>query len=111
MPVMQPQNLDFFSCIAREGDYPEHAVHVVIKVTGTYGEDLAWCLYQAGRCVSMVNPTRIKAFGQSELQRTKNTHRVDAQIWRIEHGIRCHFEQYPRSQAPAGVADVPPWHW
>jgi transposase len=54
-----------------------HQVHAVMEATGTYGEDLALYLYQAGHRVSVVNPARIKAFGQSELQRTKND-RMDA---------------------------------
>jgi transposase len=51
--------------------------HAVMEATGTYGEDLALYLYQAGHRVSVVNPARIKAFGQSELQRNKND-RMDA---------------------------------
>lgn len=51
--------------------------HAVMEATGTYGEDLALYLYHAGRRVSVVNPARIKAFGQSELQRNKND-RMDA---------------------------------
>jgi transposase len=51
--------------------------HAVMEATGTYGEDLALYLYQVGYRVSVVNPARIKAFGQSELQRNKND-RMDA---------------------------------
>jgi transposase len=51
--------------------------HAVMEATGTYGEDLALYLYHAGHRVSVVNPARIKAFGQSELQRNKND-RMDA---------------------------------
>ena len=51
--------------------------HAVMEATGTYGEDLARYLYQAGHRVSVVNPARIKAFSQSELQRNKND-RMDA---------------------------------
>jgi transposase len=56
-----------------------HQVHAVMEATGTYGEDLALYLYQAGHRVSVVNPARIKAFGASELQRTKND-RADAAL-------------------------------
>jgi hypothetical protein len=49
-----------------------HQAHAVMEATGTYGEDLALYLYQAGHRVSVVNPARIKAFGQSELQRNKS---------------------------------------
>jgi transposase len=54
-----------------------HQGHAVMEATGTYGEDLAQYLYDAGHQVSVVNPARIKAFGQSELQRNKND-RMDA---------------------------------
>jgi transposase len=54
-------------------------VHAVMEATSTYGEDLALYLYQAGHRVSVVNPARIKAFGASELQRTKND-RADATL-------------------------------
>jgi transposase len=51
--------------------------HAVMEATGTYGEDLARYLYHAGHRVSVVKPARIKAFGQSALQRNKND-RMDA---------------------------------
>jgi transposase len=54
-------------------------VHAILEATGTYGEALALQLYEAGHQVSIVNPARIKAFGQSELQRNK-TDRTDAAL-------------------------------
>jgi transposase len=48
-----------------------------MEATGTYGEDLARDVSHAGPQVSVVNPARIKAFGQSALQRNKNE-RMDA---------------------------------
>jgi transposase len=50
-----------------------------MEATSTYGEELALYLYQASHRVSVVNPARIKAFGASELQRTKND-RADATL-------------------------------
>ena len=47
---MQPENLGFFSGIAREGVCPGHALRVVITVAGTAGEDLARRLYRANCC-------------------------------------------------------------
>jgi transposase len=54
-------------------------VHACLEATGTYGDALAAHLYHAGHIVSLVNPARIKGFGQSELSRTK-TDKADAQL-------------------------------
>jgi transposase len=54
-------------------------VHACMEATGTYGEALARFLYDAGHSVSVTNPARIKAFGQSELLRTKND-KTDAKL-------------------------------
>jgi transposase len=52
-------------------------VRACLEATGTYGLALATFLHQAGQPVSVVNPACIKAFGDSELKRTK-TDKVDA---------------------------------
>jgi len=54
-------------------------VHACLEATGTYGLALAEYLHGEGHVVSVVNPAQIKAFGESELQRTK-TDRVDAKL-------------------------------
>ncbi len=54
-------------------------VHACLEATGTYGEALAEHLHRAGHVVSVMNPARIKGFGQSELSRTK-TDKADAQL-------------------------------
>ena len=54
-------------------------VHAVMEATGTYSDALALSLYQAGHAVSVVNPARIKGFGESELRRNK-TDRADAAL-------------------------------
>jgi transposase len=54
-------------------------VHACLEATGNYGEDLAIYLHEAGHIVSIVNPARIKGFGQSELIRTK-TDKIDAAL-------------------------------
>lgn len=54
-------------------------VHVCLEATGRYGEGVAWYLHQHGYPVSVVNPARIKAYAQSQLQRNK-TDRQDAQV-------------------------------
>jgi len=55
------------------------SVHACMEATGTYGEALAKILHDAGHSVSVTNPARIKAFGQSELLRTKND-KTDAKL-------------------------------
>lgn len=52
-------------------------VHVCLEATGTYGDELATYMHDAGHIVSIVNPARIKGFAQSELLRTKND-KIDA---------------------------------
>jgi len=54
-------------------------VHICMEATGSYGEDLAVYLHDAGHIVSVVNPARIKGFAQSELIRTK-TDKMDAAL-------------------------------
>ena len=54
-------------------------IHACLEATGSYSELLAVHLHQAGHTVSLVNPARIKAFSQSELQRNK-TDRADATL-------------------------------
>jgi len=54
-------------------------IHVCLEATGSYSEALAMHLHQAGHKVSLVNPARIKAFGQAELRRNK-TDRADATL-------------------------------
>lgn len=46
--------------------------HVCIEATGRYGDALAMFLYKRGYDVSIVNPARIKAYGQSQLKRNKS---------------------------------------
>ena len=54
-------------------------VHACLESTGTYGEAVAHALHEAGHQVSIVNPSLIRAFGQSQLVRTK-TDKADAQL-------------------------------
>lgn len=54
-------------------------MHAVLEATGAYGEALALTLHAAGHRVSVVNPARIKAFGQSRLARNK-TDKADAAL-------------------------------
>ena len=66
-------------------------VHVCIEA-GSYVEALALHLHGQGHTVSLVNPSRVKAFGESELIRTK-TDAVDAALiarfCRVHRPARC----------------------
>lgn len=50
---------------------------VCLEATGIYGDEVAQTLHDAGYPVSVVNPARIAAYAQSQLQRNK-TDAVDA---------------------------------
>ncbi len=52
-------------------------VHATLEATGTYGEAVSLALHEAGHKVSLVNPALVRAFGQSQLKRTK-TDKADA---------------------------------
>jgi len=54
-------------------------VHACMEATGILWENLAAYLADIGHVVSVVNPARIKAFGESELSRTKND-KADAKL-------------------------------
>ncbi|HLO78759.1 MAG TPA: transposase, partial [Magnetospirillum sp.] len=69
------------------------SLHACMEATGGLGDDLALFLHERSITVSVVNPLRIKAFGQSEMVRTK-TDKVDAGV----------IARFCRSQTPE------PWH-
>lgn len=52
-------------------------VHACMESTGGWSEELAFFLHERDHVVSIVNPMQIRAFGQSELSRTK-TDKADA---------------------------------
>lgn len=54
-------------------------VHVCLEATGQYGYRVAFHLVEQGYRVSIVNPTRIKGFGLSLMQRSKSD-RIDARV-------------------------------
>lgn len=54
-------------------------VHACMEATGSCGEALARFIHESGHSVSVTNPAQIKAFGQSELLRTKND-KTDAKL-------------------------------
>ena len=54
-------------------------VHACLEATGQYGEGVAEYLFQKGYAVSVINPVRIKAYGESKMRRNK-TDRLDADL-------------------------------
>ena len=54
-------------------------VHACLEATGQYGEDVSEYLSGHGHQVSVVNPARIKRYGQSKLHRNK-TDKADAAL-------------------------------
>ena len=54
-------------------------VHACLEATGTYGDDLAQALYDAGHTVSVVNPARIAAYATVQAARHK-TDQADAAL-------------------------------
>lgn len=70
-------------------------VHACMEATGGWSEELAYFLQERGHVVSIVNPTQIRAFGQSELSRTKTDKADAALIARF-----CQAMQPPAWEAP-----------
>lgn len=76
--------------------HTEERVHVCMEATGIYWEAVAEYMANLGHLVSVVNPAQIKAFGQSQLVRTK-TDKVDAQLI----AQYCFLHTPPAWQAPS----------
>jgi len=68
-------------------------LHACMEATGLYSNDLALFLHQQGYTVSVVNPARISAYGDSLLRRNK-TDKLDAAL----------IADFCRTQTP------PPWN-
>ena len=62
--------------LAKQG---EREVQVCLEATGQYGDGVAEYLHRQGFPVSVVNPARIKHYGNSKLRRNK-TDKADAQL-------------------------------
>ena len=74
---------------------PDAPLHACMEATGNWGLDLVEVLHGRGMTVSIVNPSRVKAYGQSELARNK-TDKLDAAL----------IARFCRAQRPA--AWIPP---
>jgi len=61
------------------GLHIEHEVRICMEATGPYSEPLAEFLFEKGCRVSMVNPKKIKKFGEAQLRRNK-TDKADARL-------------------------------
>lgn len=69
----------FIALVAWLKQHEASDAHVCLEATGNYGDALAKFLFKNGYTVSVVNPSRIKAFGESELLRNKND-KIDAKL-------------------------------
>ena len=74
------------------------AVYVCLEATGRYSEGVAEHLHAGGHTVSVINPARLKAFGQATLTRTK-TDQTDAALL----ADFCHRQQ-PAAWTPPAPA-------
>ena len=77
----------FLAWLAKHRPDPETPLHACLEATGNWGLELADTLHGRGVRVSVVNPARIKAFGESELARNK-TDKLDAAL--IARFCRAH---------------------
>ena len=59
--------------------YQVTQLHACLEATGQYGEPAAEWLYNQGHQVSVVNPARLKHYGESKLHRNK-TDKADADL-------------------------------
>ncbi len=91
----KPQGFDALTDWLKK--YEVISLHACMEATGTYGDALAKFLFEAGHTVSVVNPSRIKAFGAAELLRTKND-KTDAKL----------IARFCESQKPAAWQPDPP---
>ena len=55
----------------------DQTVHACLEATGTWAQNVALALHEAGHVVSLVNPAQIHAFARTGLKRTK-TDKADA---------------------------------
>ena len=77
----------FLAWLARHRPDPSAALHACMEATGNWGLELADFLHAQQVRVSVVNPARIKAYGDSELARNK-TDKLDAGL--IARFCRAH---------------------
>jgi transposase len=81
--VFQNNQDGFAKLVAWCSGHGTNLIHLCLKATSWYSEDLATFMHDLGHNVSMVNPTQIKAFGKSELYRNKTDKSEAAKIARF----------------------------
>src|SRR5690242_18453046 len=54
-------------------------VHVICEATGGYEREVVRALHEAGVCVSVLNPARVRHFARATGQRAKTDH-IDAAV-------------------------------
>ena len=79
-PANFANNQEGFSKLAKWLDKRKvKQVHACLEATGSYGDELAEWLHEHGHQVSVVNPSRIKKYAESQLARNK-TDKGDAAL-------------------------------
>lgn len=84
----------------------EQPMHIAMEATGKYSLGLALMLYENGIPVSVVNPARIKRYGQSLLQRVK-TDSEDAKL--IAHFCMTQTPKLWQPDRPV-IAQLQEWY-
>ena len=69
----------FIALLAWMKQREQGEIRICLEATGAYGDQLAKFLFENGYTVSIVNPSRVKAFGEAELLRNKND-KIDAKL-------------------------------
>ena len=87
----------FLAWLAKHLPDPAAPLHACMEATGNWGLELADFLHGRGFLVSVVNPARIKAHGESELARNK-TDKADAAL--IARFCRAHVPPAWNPPAP-----------
>ena len=87
----------FLTWLAKHRPDPTAPLHACMEATGNWGLELADFLHAQSVRVSIVNPARIKAYGESELARNK-TDKLDAGL--IARFCRAHV---PPAWVPAAA--------
>jgi len=72
-------HLQLLAWLNEQQEQGVEVAHACLEATGTWADAIALALHEAGHKVSLVNPALIRAFGQSQLKRTK-TDKADA-LW------------------------------
>ncbi len=64
-------HLQLLAWLNEQQEQGVEVAHACLEATGTWADAIALALHEAGHKVSLINPALIRAFGQSQLKRTK----------------------------------------